>query len=265
MKADPTQIGQVILNLVANARDAMPQGGKLVVSTSNAEVDERSSASHPGLKPGRYAVLAVGDTGCGMSEDELAHAFEPFFTTKAVGKGTGLGLASVYGVVKQSGGHVEVSSQVGVGTTFRVFLPLVEEPKAEKSSPEQRGMPKGHETILLVEDEDSVRRMTQITLQQCGYTVLQASDGLEALRVAESHQGTIHLLITDMVMPQLSGRVLAERLAPARPAMRVLLMSGYSEEMTLQHGAASASVEFLRKPFTLAALTSTVREVLDRG
>jgi PAS domain S-box-containing protein len=265
VKADPTQIGQVILNLAANARDAMPDGGKLVLSTANAEVDGRSSPRHPDLKPGRYAVLTVKDTGCGMSEDVLAHAFEPFFTTKEVGKGTGLGLASVYGVVKQSGGHIDVSSQVGVGTTFRVFLPLVEEPKAEKTSPGQRGTSVGNETILLVEDEEAIRRVAQIVLQQRGYTVLLASDGLEALRVAESHPGTIHLLITDLMMPRLSGRMLAERLAPARPSMRVLFMSGYSEDMTLDQGEALAAAEFLRKPFTLAALTSTVREVLDRG
>jgi two-component system cell cycle sensor histidine kinase/response regulator CckA len=213
VKTDPAQMGQVILNLAVNARDAMPQGGKLVVSTANAEFNERSANSHDDLKPGRYAMLSVTDTGCGMSEEVLAHVFEPFFTTKDAGKGTGLGLASVYGIVKQSGGHIEVSSKVGVGTTFRVYLPRIEEPRPETPSPDPCQVFKGNETILLVEDEEAVRLLTKTVLEQCGYKVLEAVNGQYAVTASDSYDGPIHLLITDLVMPQLSGRMAAERLA----------------------------------------------------
>jgi len=264
VKADPTQIGQVVLNLAANARDAMPNGGRLVVATANAKLEEAVTRQHPDVKPGQYVMLSVTDTGCGMSADVLAHVFEPFFTTKGVGQGTGLGLATVYGIVKQSGGHIEVFSKLGEGTSFRVYLPRIDEPKPESGRVEVGLAAKGHETILLVEDEEMVRRMTKLILSQSGYTVLEASNGKEALAVAERHRGPIHLLITDLVMPNLRGRELAERLTAVRSGLRVLFMSGYTEDMVVQQGVESATANFLPKPFSLASLTNKVREVLDR-
>lgn len=195
--------------------------------------------------------------------ETLAHVFEPFFTTKGVGQGTGLGLATVYGIVKQSGGHIEVTSKVGVGTTFQVYLPLIEEQPTPISG-ESRLAAKGHETILLVEDEPMVRQMTKMILTQNGYTVLEASDGREAVRVGESHRGAIHLLMTDLVMPHLSGRQVAERLTAVIPGLRVLFMSGYTADMIGHQGVESATANFLSKPFSLAAMTNKVREVLDR-
>jgi PAS domain S-box-containing protein len=272
VKADPAQMGQVLLNLALNARDALRQqaletgrpGGRLVIATAHAELSGHPAHDHADLKPGRYAVLSVTDTGCGMPADVLAHVFEPFFTTKEPGKGTGLGLASVYGVVKQSGGHIEVSSQVGVGTTFRVYLPLVEEPKPEAPGPERHQESRGEETILLVEDEEGVRRITKTVLQRCGYQVMEAADGQEAVTLSNRYEGPIHLLITDLVMPQLSGRMVAERLALTRPVMRVLFMSGYTEDRIVHQAVDSATAAFLPKPFTLDALLRKVREVLDR-
>ena len=264
VKADPTQIGQVILNFAANARDAMPKGGRLTVATSNAVLGDETTRKHSDVMPGRYAMLSISDNGCGMSEDVLAHIFEPFFTTKGVGQGTGLGLATVYGIVKQSGGHIEVSSKVGEGTTFRVYLPLIEEPASMPDSQETRLAAKGHETILLVEDEDTVRQMTKMILDERGYRVLEASNGLEGLAVAEGHRGPIHLLMTDLVMPKLAGREMAERILALRPELRVLFMSGYTEDVIVLQGVESASANFLQKPFTLAGLTNKVREVLDR-
>ena len=263
VKADPTQLGQVILNLVVNARDAMPSGGLLVLSTSNTVLDERTTERYPDVKPGRFAMMTVKDTGCGMSQDVLAYAFEPFFTTKGVGKGTGLGLASVYGIVNQSGGHIEVSSEVGIGTTFRVYLPLVDKPQPEPIREVERREYTGHETILLVEDEDSVRRLTRTVLQQLGYTVLEASDGLEAVTISESHRGPLHLLITDLMMPQLCGRQVAARFAVSHPDTKVLFMSGYTEDIIVHQGVDSATASFLQKPFNLDALARKVRETLD--
>lgn len=265
VRADPTQIGQVILNLAANARDAMPKGGRLIVATANAELSEETTRQYPDVTPGRYAMLSVSDTGHGIPEDLLAHIFEPFFTTKGVGQGTGLGLATVYGIVKQSGGHIEVASQVGVGSTFRVYLPLIEEPPSQPLSREILPAAKGHETILLVEDEETVRRMTRMILQQSGYKVLEASNGLEGVSVAREHPGPIHLLITDLVMPKLSGREMADQLRALRPRLRVLFMSGYTEDMVVQQGVESSTMDFLPKPFPLAVLTQKVREILDRA
>ena len=192
------------------------------------------------------------------------HIFEPFFTTKEVGKGTGLGLASVYGIVKQSGGHVEVTSEVGVGTTVRIYLPAVEEPIPEPPAPTEPQARHGHELILLVEDEESVRSMTRMVLQEFGYEVIEAADGEEALTLSERHEGPIPLLLTDLVMPRLSGRLLAERLALTRPATRVLYMSGYTDDMVVHQGVDSASADFVQKPFTIDDLARKVREVLDR-
>ena len=265
VKADPTQVGQVILNLAANARDAMPKGGRLVIATANAELDEATAERHPDVKPGRYALLSVADTGCGIPGAVLGHIFEPFFTTKGVGQGTGLGLATVYGIVKQSGGHIEVTSEVGTGTTFRVYLPLVQERRPQPVGGEPRPAAKGHETVLLVEDEETVRRMTKLVLEREGYTVLEAADGLAAVSVAENHPGPIHLLMTDLMMPHLSGRGVADRLLGAGRVSRVLFMSGYTEDEVMRQGVESAAADFLQKPFNLAAMTQKVREILDRA
>jgi PAS domain S-box-containing protein len=262
VRADPTQLGQVLLNLAANARDAMPRGGHLVVATANAELGPDTSARHPDVAPGRYALLSVTDTGCGMTGEVLAHIFEPFFTTKEAGYGTGLGLATVHGIVKQSAGHIEVDSAVGRGTTVRIYLPRVEPAPPEPAGRELRVPARGRETVLLVEDEEMVRNMTKRILECEGYTVLEATNGLEAVAVAGRHQGPIHLLITDLVMPQLSGRETADRLA-GRVA-RVLYTSGYTEDMVVQQGVEPATAEFLSKPFTITALITKVREVLDR-
>ena len=245
VKADPTQLGQVLLNLAVNARDAMPRGGRLLVTTTNADLVDDIARRHPALPPGRYAVLTVSDTGCGMPPDVLARVFEPFFTTKGVGHGTGLGLATVYGIVKQSGGHVEAESTVGVGTTFHVYLPVVADPAPAPAGAEPRPAARGHETILLVEDEDMVRKMTRSVLLGCGYTVLEAADGAAAVAAAEQFAGPIHLLLTDIVMPHLSGREVAERVGVRRPGTRVLFMSGYTEDVLVREGIESAAVDFV--------------------
>ena len=263
VKADPTQIGQVFLNLATNARDAMPTGGRLLVVTSTVELGEATTRDHPDVKPGRYALLSITDTGKGMPEAVLEHIFEPFFTTKRVGHGTGLGLATVYGIVKQSRGHVEVTSRIGEGSVFRIYLPVVDEP----TTPSHAELPsrvRGNETILLVEDEDMVRQMTKIMLQQTGYTVLEAANGLEALAVVEEYPDPIHLLMTDLMMPNFSGREVADRLTASGRVERVLFMSGYTEDVIVHQDVASAHAEFLHKPFSLNALTAKVREVLDR-
>ncbi|NGZ10387.1 MAG: response regulator [Nitrospira sp. LK70] len=264
IKADPSQIGQVVLNLAANAHDAMPKGGRLVVTTANVELDEPASRQHPDVTPGRYVLLSVCDNGSGMSDDVLSHIFEPFFTTKDTGKGTGLGLATVYGIVQQSRGHIDVSSKVGQGTTFRVYLPVVKEAPTKPSSPSIQPATKGHETILIVEDHDTVRNMIVMLLRQHGYTVLEASNGSEGLAVAEDHRGPIHLVITDLVMPKLSGREMADRLTALKPGLRVLFMSGYTEDVVIQQGVESSTVDLLHKPFDITALTQKMREILDR-
>ena len=264
VKADPTQVGQVILNLATNARDAMPKGGRLVVATRNVELDEAAAQRLSGVAPGWYVVLTFADTGFGMSEAVRSHVFDPFFTTKGVGAGTGMGLATVYGIVTQSGGHIEVESEVGVGTTFRVSLPLVVDPTTPPASREVRLAAKGHETILIVEDDDAVRRMVKAILERSGYTVIEAANGRKAVEAVEAHVAPIHLLITDLVMPHISGREVAETLAPLKPGMRVLFMSGYAEDMIVRQGVESAAADFLHKPFSLTALTGKVREVLDR-
>ena len=264
VKADPTQIGQVFLNLAANARDAMPKGGRLVVTTSNVVLDESTTRDYPDVAPGRYALLAIADNGVGMGEAVLAHIFEPFFTTKAVGRGTGLGLATVYGIVKQSGGHVAVASRPGEGTLFRIYLPTVEAAAAPAATPDRAPTKRGDETILLVEDEDTVREMMKLVLKSNGYEVLEAEDGAVALEIARAHPGTIHLLMTDLMMPRLSGRELADRLVAEKRVGRVLFMSGYTEDVLARQDVASSSADFLHKPFTLDGLTAKIREVLDR-
>ena len=264
--ADPSQIEQVLMNLVVNARDAMPEGGKLTVETANAELDDEYAASHEGVESGPYVMLAVTDTGCGMDEGTRARIFEPFFTTKDKGKGTGLGLSTVYGIVRQSGGDIHVYSEPGQGTTFKIYLPrkmspAVVEPKVSMAPTRLTG----DETILVVEDEEAVMNLAKRILGAAGYTVLTAASGGEALATCARHSGEIHLVLTDVVMPGMSGRVFAERLAKARPGVKVLYMSGYTDKAIAHHGTLDPGTKFIGKPFNSTDLTRKVREVLDEG
>jgi two-component system cell cycle sensor histidine kinase/response regulator CckA len=264
VKVDPGQIEQVIMNLVVNSRDAMPKGGKLTIETANVELDETYCRSHVGAVPGRYVMLAVSDTGVGMDKQAQSHIFEPFFTTKEKGKGTGLGLATVHGIVKQSGGHLGVYSEAGKGATFKVYLPRVEgEATPTQSSKKAKKVRGGSETILLLEDEEAVKTLASEILQERGYTVLASASAEDALQISEQHKGTIHLLLTDVVMPQMSGRKVAELLAPRRPEIKVLYMSGYTDNAIVHHGILDAGTAFLQKPFTPETLARKVREVLD--
>lgn len=264
VKADQSQIEQVIMNLAVNARDAMPDGGTLRIETANVELDQVYAWQHPGAKPGRYILLAVIDSGTGIDPDTLTHIFEPFFTTKEVGKGTGLGLATVYGVVKQSGGYIWVDSQLGRGTSFQIFLPRVEEPAAESTAmvPGDEALG-GSETVLLVEDSEPLRKLTKSFLESHGFRVLAAQDGEDALRVETQNAGRIDLLLTDVVMPGMNGRALAQRLSPRQPGMRVLYISGYTDSFVAQHGVLEEGMFLLHKPFTEEVLIRKVREVLD--
>jgi two-component system cell cycle sensor histidine kinase/response regulator CckA len=264
VKADRSQIEQVILNLAVNARDAMPQGGRLTIETANVELDV--SLSHPPavLSPGKYVMLAVTDNGCGMDAKTQAHIFEPFFTTKEKGKGTGLGLATVYGVVKQSGGYVWVYSEPGRGTSFKIYLPRIEEEQSvggHDQGSERRSKLRGSETILLVEDEKGVRELAREYLEMSGYTVIEAEDGHTALELATMHSGPIHLLMTDVVMPGISGRELAERVSQVRPGIKILYMSGYTDQAVVHHGILDADTVLLQKPFTLTTLATKLREI----
>jgi PAS domain S-box-containing protein len=265
VKADPSQIEQVALNLVVNARDAMPDGGRLTIETSNVQLERDYATQHAVVDPGPYVMLTVSDTGTGMDAATKARIFEPFFTTKAQGRGTGLGLATVYGVVKQSGGYVWVYSELGHGTTFKVYLPMVQAP-VEKTAPEKtvQGHEPGTETILFVEDEQSVRELVSEYLAARGYQVLETADGQQALEIAAAHAGKIQLLITDVVMPRLSGRELAARLTAARPDLKVLYISGYTDDSVFRHGVLQGGMDFLQKPFNLKALAAKIREVLER-
>jgi len=264
VRADRSQVEQVILNLAVNSRDAMPNGGTVTIETANVELDS-SYSRQAVVEPGEYVMIAVSDTGCGMDAETQAHVFEPFFTTKEKGKGTGLGLATVYGIVKQSGGYIWVYSEVGNGTTFKVYLPRVRE--AEKPAQhklETKSFPLGCETILLVEDEKGVRELAREYLEQIGYTVLGAENSQEAIEVAKNHPGTIELLFTDVVMAGMSGRQLAEKMAKLRPGIRILYMSGYADEAIVHHGILGRGVVLLQKPFTLNSLALKVRETLDQ-
>jgi PAS domain S-box-containing protein len=265
VKADPSQVEQVIMNLAVNARDAMPDGGKLIIQTANVDLDTTYTHQHPGSRVGSYVLLRVTDTGTGIEPEIQAQIFEPFFTTKERDKGTGLGLATVYGVVKQSGGYIDVDSEKGKGASFSVYLPLVEHavtaPDLSNELPARSV--RGSETILLVEDEESLRKLADMFLRDNGYHVLTAADGLQALQVARQHAGPIHLLLTDVVMPGINGRVLAERLAPSQPGMKILYMSGYTDSFIAGHGVLEARSHLQHKPFTEEALTRKVRELLD--
>ena len=265
VKADPGQLEQVIMNLAVNARDAMPGGGKLTIETANAELDDSYVREHFPARPGSYVMLAVSDTGTGMSDEVQSHLFEPFFTTKEKGKGTGLGLATVYGIVKQSGGYIWVYTEPGHGTTFKIYLPRVAGAPAQRASgPKASPVGAGTETVLLAEDEAAVRAVARHALERQGYTVLEASSGEAALDLAERHSGRIHLLLTDVIMPGMNGRALALRLSELRPDLRVVYMSGYTEEAITRHGVLEPGLTYVQKPFTPEGLARKVREVLDR-
>jgi CheY-like chemotaxis protein len=264
VKADTAQLEQVIMNLIFNARDAMPHGGELTIETANCNLDSSWSRSHPGVQAGPHVMLAVRDTGHGMDEDTQSHVFEPFFSTKDKSKGSGLGLATVYGTVHQSGGCTTVSSKVGLGTTIQVYLPRVEEPV------EIVGVPKpvvrsvqGEERILLVEDDDAVRRMTRLFLEMRGYTVIETASAADAIQFVESHNEKIDLVLTDVMMPGMKGRELIERLATQHASLKVLYMSAYAEDDAINIGILSPGTAFIEKPFSPDELTSKVRDVLS--
>jgi PAS domain S-box-containing protein len=263
-RVDPGQLDQVILNLALNARDAMPLGGRLVVETANQTIEGEQLTEHPEVPPGDYVMLAVSDTGSGMDAETRSHLFEPFFTTKALGKGTGLGLSTVYGIVRQSGGYIWVYSEPNRGTVVKVYLPRAVA-QSEINSPrnEYQPLPMGNETVLLAEDDDRVRRLTASVLGQLGYAVLESADGEEALEVARKHNGEIHLLFTDMVMPKKCGNDIADEIRRDRPSIKVLFSSGYMGEIIAQQGPLDASIPFLQKPFTPRTLAVKVREALD--
>jgi signal transduction histidine kinase len=265
LKADSGYLGQVLMNLVVNARDAMPRGGKLTVETSNVILDEHYAQLHAGASPGNYVMLSVCDTGTGMSEEVKARLFEAFFTTKPKGKGTGLGLVTCQTIVQQSGGHMDVASEVGRGTTFKVYFPRVDLPLDAETHPLQKGpLPRGTEAVLVVEDEPAVRELARTVLENQGYEVLTASNGQDGLRVAREHKGSpLRLVVTDVIMPQMSGKVMAEWLKSSYPDVKILFTSGYTADAITQHGVLEPEVEFLPKPYTPATLVRKVREMLD--
>ena len=294
VEVDPGQMEQVIRKLVVNAGDAMPRGGKITIETANAYPDEADARGYGvEVKPGPYVMLSINDTGCGMDEETKAHLFEPFFTTKADGMGAGLDLATVYGIVTQSGGHIRVYSEPGEGTTFKIYLPAIASAQARPPAEAEQGgrarragLPgvegeaepvereqthfqelRGSETetILVVEDDKSVRNLTRKALKEYGYSVIEAQNGEDALKVSEAHEGPIHLMITDVVMPGMNGRELAERLQPYRPKTRVLYMSGYADDAIVHHGVLEPGLSFIPKPFTPESLVNKARSVLDSG
>jgi two-component system cell cycle sensor histidine kinase/response regulator CckA len=266
IRADASQMGQILMNLAVNARDAMPEGGKLTIETSNADLDEAYNAVHPVVRPGRYVLLAVSDTGIGMDAETQAHIFEPFFTTKSQGKGTGLGLATVYGVVKQSGGFIWVYSELGRGSAFKIYLPRVDEPVEDAGSTQPHSdVPRGTGTILLAEDEADVREVAREFLESGGYSVIEAQDGPEALKIAASKGVSVDLLVTDMVMPGMTGLELAARMREKLPKLRTLYMSGYSQGAAESAAQNDSSVSLLSKPFSRWALLSAVRDLLKKS
>ncbi len=265
IRADSGYVGQVLMNLVVNARDAMRNGGMITVATSNATLDENYVRAHTGAIPGDYVMLSVSDTGTGMTDEVKAHVFEAFFTTKPKGKGTGLGLATCQTIVQQSGGHIGVYSEVGKGTTFKVYFPRIDLPLDAMARAIQTGpLPRGTETLLVVEDEPAVRHLARDVLEAQGYEVLRAANGLHAMFVAREHKGSpIRLVITDVIMPQMGGKVMAEWLKSTSPDLKILFTSGYTDEAITHHGVLDAGMAFLPKPYTPATLTRKVREMLD--
>ncbi|MGB6840945.1 MAG: ATP-binding protein, partial [Candidatus Sulfotelmatobacter sp.] len=268
IRLDPVQIEQILMNLAANARDAMPQGGQCTIETQNVQLDEEyADRKRAVIPPGRYAVLSMTDTGSGIPADHLSHVFEPFYTTKPSGKGTGLGLATVYGIVKQNHGFVWAYSEPGMGTSIKIYLPCVQDQPVAVESPDKFAGPaqRGTETVLLVEDEEPLRRATVEFLRLRGYTVLEARDGVDALSVSKNHGSTIHLTVTDVVMPHMSGGELAREMEALRPQTRMLFVSGYAGQTVLDHKVVDVENNFLQKPFTLKQLASKVRTVLDHN
>jgi CheY-like chemotaxis protein len=266
IKADPGHVEQAIVNLAVNARDAMPLGGDLTIETAAVTLDENYARTHMGVKPGDFTMIAVSDNGHGMDAETRRHIFEPFFTTKEKGKGTGLGLATVYGMVKQTGGDIWVYSEQGKGTTFKLYFPRVLEDVSESSGGDPPSARRsGGETILVVEDEQAVRELTVRILEQLGYTILTASSGAEAIEISQAHAGHIDLLLTDVVMPNMSGRQLADRIQAARPKTKAMFLSGYTENTVVHHGVLDAGVDFLPKPFSRENLSRKLREVLAKA
>ncbi|HRH46712.1 MAG TPA: ATP-binding protein, partial [Pyrinomonadaceae bacterium] len=264
VKADPGQIEQTILNLVVNARDAMPEGGKLLIETKNIYLDEDYVSQHIGVKSGYYIMLAVSDSGIGMDAETQSHIFEPFYTTKEVGRGTGLGLSTVYGIVRQSGGSIWVYSEPGKGTTFKVYLPRVDEiPQAHKSTTANNLLMNGTETILLVEDEKMVRKITCEILESCGYEVFEAENGSAAFLLYQKHKQNIQLLITDVILPEMNGSEIANRLLQINPELKVLYMSGYTDNAIVNQGIFNEGINFIEKPFSPDKLRQKVRDILD--
>jgi two-component system, cell cycle sensor histidine kinase and response regulator CckA len=265
VKVDPGQMEQVILNLVVNSRDATPQGGRVILETRNVELGETATALHPEIIPGRFAMLAVSDSGCGMDPHVMSRIFEPFFTTKAFGKGSGMGLSMVQGIVVQSGGYIYAYSEPGNGSTFKIYLPLVESPQLRAPETEIRLPPaaRGNETILLVEDEEGVRRFVRQILEMQGYRVLEASDGLEGIRVSEKHPGPVDLIVTDVIMPRKNGRELAQQVMRDRPGIKVIFMSGYTDDFIVREGLIEADTNFIQKPFAPSALNRLIRATLE--
>jgi two-component system cell cycle sensor histidine kinase/response regulator CckA len=263
VRVDPGQMEQAVINLAVNARDAMPRGGKLTIETANVELDEAYARDHVAVTPGPYVMLSVSDTGVGMSPEVRERAFEPFFTTKEAGKGTGLGLSMVYGIVKQSGGNIWVYSEMGKGTTFKIYLPRVEGPVEERREETLEDIPQGSETILVVEDEEVVRKLAVRLLRKQGYKVLEASDGGKAFMLCEQYDERIDLILSDVVLPGMDGRRVVERLQKIHPEAKALYMSGYTDNVIAHHGMLEQGIHFIQKPFTVGSLARKVREVID--
>lgn len=266
VKSDAGWMEQVILNLALNARDAMPSGGRLIIETTNVDLRESDAHGHVAMKPGRYVKLCVRDTGTGMPLEIRERIFEPFFTTKEKGRGTGLGLSTVYGIVMQSGGNICVHSEPGLGTTFEIFLPRVDESVEElRKTVTRTDPPHGSETILLVEDEEDVRRFVAQVLRKQGYTVLETSCGKDALELTKNYKEPIHMILTDVVMPGMSGRQLTDQLLPFHPKTKVLYMSGYTNNEIIHHGVLNGGTHYIQKPFTIGGLAKQMREVLENN